>query len=441
VFKLVVAGVLASGAGNGLRYRRTGYLCLAALGLVILVVSSASAHPMKALWKLIPQLRREQVVPHLGHRAAPVRPAIINGTAATDGFRWLAFVAQTDGSTYFDSCTGSVVAPNWILTAGHCAEDDSTGAIYPAANFYVVTGSLDWTDQAVRQVSAVKEILPDPRYDPSTDFYDDALLLLSTPTTAPVLPLADGGDPSLYTPGSEVTLSGWGLTDPNDPSSIPAQLLWASTVLQPSRYCSARDPDPFASSLQTCVVDAPYYDNGGCFGDSGSPLIANNLAGQPGNPTEIGVLDTVLGSCATDSPDYFTRADAIAGWVNAEIAAVPPQSAATVPQTHSAALRMTASYAKDYTLQTLGGVFKRRYTHGNSHQTHCVRRSAVKFECDVNWSFGPKDYYGYVDAWYVLVHGQVEWTDHYNVASVSDYCYFHTKHPRRCKVSRQKGQY
>jgi hypothetical protein len=115
VFKLVVAGVLASGAGNGLRYRRTGYLCLAALGLVILVVSSASAHPMKALWKLIPQLRREQVVPHLGHRAAPVRPAIINGTAATDGFPWLAFVAQTDGSTYFDSCTGSVVAPNWIL--------------------------------------------------------------------------------------------------------------------------------------------------------------------------------------------------------------------------------------------------------------------------------------------------------------------------------------
>lgn len=417
------------------------HLCLLAVGLVFLVVANASAHPVTPLWRLIRQLRQEQLVPHLSDGSARVRPAIINGASAMDGFPWLAFVVQTDSSTYIDTCTGSVVAPNWILTAGHCGEDASTGAIYPAANFDVVTGSLDWTDQAVRQVSGVREIVPDPRYNPATGFYDDALLLLNTPTTAPALPLADGSDPSLYAAGSGVTITGWGLTDPNDTSSIPAQLQWSSTVLQDSRYCDANYPDPFDPSLETCVVDAPYYDNGTCFGDSGSPLIANNIQGQPGNPTEIGVLSTAPASCATNRPDYFTRTDAIAAWVNAEIAAVPPGSVGVVSQTHSGGLRMTATYAKDYTRQTLGGVFERRYTHGNSHVTSCARGSSVKFDCSVNWSYGPSDYYGYVDVWYVVANGQVEWTDHYDVRWISDHCYFHTKHPRRCKVSRKHGQY
>src|SRR5580693_3623820 len=72
--------------------------------------------------------------------AAPAAPAqrppavahtsIIGGRAAQAGsFPSLAYVIDIQGR-YAYQCTGTVVAPSLVLTAGHCAEDTSTGARY-----------------------------------------------------------------------------------------------------------------------------------------------------------------------------------------------------------------------------------------------------------------------------------------------------------------------
>jgi len=50
-------------------------------------------------------------------------------------------------------CSGTVVSPNVVLTAGHCAVDKTTGITRNPAGFAVVTGAADWTDTSNRQVS------------------------------------------------------------------------------------------------------------------------------------------------------------------------------------------------------------------------------------------------------------------------------------------------
>ena len=170
-------------------------------------------------------------------------------------------------------------------------------------------------------------------------------------------------------------MAGWGLTDPSDPSSIPAQLQWAATVVQPPTYCAANDGLPFDSAMQFCTVHAPYYDNSFCHGDSGGPLIANYLSGQSGTPTEIGVISNSPG-CSTSAPDVYTRADTISSWVNSEIAAAalaspaPPGSTSMPPPVEPptalppAAVttgRMLLSEAKSDVRQVLSHVMGRRF--------------------------------------------------------------------------------
>ncbi len=70
-----------------------------------------------------------------------------------------------------------------ILTAGHCAEDTTTGSLNPAAGYGVVTDSLDWTDASTRQLSGVSRVIVYPGYNPTTGQGDAALLCLLTTST------------------------------------------------------------------------------------------------------------------------------------------------------------------------------------------------------------------------------------------------------------------
>src|SRR5689334_13948240 len=65
--------------------------------------------------------------------------AIVGGHFARTGqFPWLARVLAHRGRVV-DSCSGTVVATDLILTAGHCVEDVQTGIAYGASEFEVRT--------------------------------------------------------------------------------------------------------------------------------------------------------------------------------------------------------------------------------------------------------------------------------------------------------------
>jgi secreted trypsin-like serine protease len=259
-----------------------------------------------------------------GRPGPEVRKEIVGGGDVPAGsWQSLAFVYHDAGF----SCTGTVVAPNVVLTAGHCAEDTATGSPYSPSGYHIVTGSPDWTDTSTRQVSAVSQVSVYPSFDISTLQGDAALLVLSTPTTAPPMTLATGGDIGLLTPGNLGYIVGWGLTAAGN-QSIPTFLQSATTAIQGASYCDGQIGTAFDSSSEVCAVDAPNYAATTCNGDSGGPLVA---ADANNNTVEVGITSQGDVNCDPSQPDIFTRVDAISSWANDVINSVAPQEPTPTP--------------------------------------------------------------------------------------------------------------
>jgi Trypsin len=211
------------------------------------------------------------------------------------------------------------VAPNVVLTAAHCGEDTATGQIDNPADYAIITGNVDWT-ASPRQVSGVSRVVVYPSFSRTLLTGDAALLILSTPTTAPAIPLGSyPADAARLQAGTGAIIAGWGDTFPEE-ENFPTRLSVAETVVQGSTYCTNNSP-PFYPSLEICSINAPYDDTGACHGDSGGPLIALSPV------IELGVISHGEAECSTEEPTVYTRADLIQLWVSHQVAAAEPAPA------------------------------------------------------------------------------------------------------------------
>ncbi len=260
------------------------------------------------------------------------RASIFGGSAAaSEEWPWAAFILATDKKGEGFSCTGTVVAPTLVLTAGHCVEDILTGRHTPAVQYTVVTGSRDVRDTALRQISKVVRAAPFPGFNRFKLHGDAGLLQLATPTSALPLALASSEDALLLGPGMPTFIAGWGL---NDHGAKPKQspiLRRAATYVQRRTYCRnhGRAYYPFFNaSLQLCTTTPPGFAIGTCHGDSGGPALAYRA---DGTPVQIGITSLGPADCDTTLPDVFTRADLVSPWVGEWIAALaagtPPPGA------------------------------------------------------------------------------------------------------------------
>jgi secreted trypsin-like serine protease len=261
------------------------------------------------------------------HSPAAVRAhmAIIGGAVAPAGaLPYVAEVVDRLGGREVGLCTGTVVAPTLILTAGHCAENLRTGAPNAASGYRVWTEGAGGTAPE-GQISTVSGVIVYEGFRRKVDDGDAALLVLTTPTTAPAIALSSSGAGPLRA-GSTVTMAGFGNTFYGQQAPTRA-LHRAATVVQGDRWCERNAP-PFYASEEICTIDAPSYTTGVCFGDSGGPLLSTDASS--GEPVEVGIAVHVYGKCSTRHPSVFTRVDRIAAWVDSWIAAYrsPPSSPA-----------------------------------------------------------------------------------------------------------------
>jgi secreted trypsin-like serine protease len=156
-------------------------------------------------------------------------------------------------------CSGTVVAPNLILTAGHCAEDMQTGVVNEASGYQVTTGNVDWAaPETEKQVSGVTRVIPCPCFDRHTLVGDAALLQLSTPTTAPAVTLASrppSGTPRVLTRVDVISawVRGWAqalASAPPASASMPAGLVAAPAL---PGVASSRSRPPCPGDLRWVV--------------------------------------------------------------------------------------------------------------------------------------------------------------------------------------------
>jgi secreted trypsin-like serine protease len=250
--------------------------------------------------------------------------SIIGGIPAADGtFPSLAYIVDVRGR-YVYQCTGTVVAPSLILTAGHCAENMKTGVVNRPAGYRVVTGTVD-PMMPEASVSTVLGVVVYPGLVRKVDDGDAALLVLSTPTTAPPITLATTSDMGRFSAGSPAVIAGWGITSYEQ--RLPTERLQsASTAVQGRKWCTTNAP-PFYAKNEICTITAPSYATGACAGDSGGPLLAQRPTG--GEPVQIGIAVHVYGRCSTRRPSVFVSIGSISSWVHTWIDAykLPPSPA------------------------------------------------------------------------------------------------------------------
>jgi hypothetical protein len=198
-----------------------------------------------------------------------------NYTVGLDGiFSGIGQVSGSDGT----SCSGSLIAPNIVLTAYHCLEPNMT------VTFADATGSPVYT--VTQQIA----------YPGASAGYDDvALLVLSTNAAAGIEIYSlstDTNEADLL--GDTITVAGYGYggqgTEMTGYGTLRAGL---NTI---DGFWTSSNSNALAFTFTDGSAQQDGQEGFTCFGDSGGPSFLGNTLGNSITPTIVGIHDFIYSS-------------------------------------------------------------------------------------------------------------------------------------------------
>ncbi|HMA27926.1 MAG TPA: trypsin-like serine protease [Solirubrobacterales bacterium] len=233
----------------------------------------------------------------LGAGSAAAKPrahsSVIGGSAASLQ-QWEFAVAVLTPTTL---CTGTVISPTRVLTAGHCVGSPETMLVRANSTSAFAGG----------EALGVSAVTYAPGFARSFD-NDLAILTLRSPTTAPAIQVANAAEDAAYThPGAVLSLAGFGDRNPLIVGKPKFGLLTATDVS--ARYCplppwaicdSGSRVGTAFRRLKRKLRKRPVM-RGVCSGDSGGPLVANT----PEGPRLVGTAEASTGPSTKRNPFFF----------------------------------------------------------------------------------------------------------------------------------------
>ncbi len=256
--------------------------------------------------------------------------AIIDGVASTAAQDFVVEVVHpVAGGAYV--CSGSLVAPNLVLTARHCVsttpdvgfscdeggngtDGGSIGADYEPASIDVYAGA----DVAFGGSAAPSAVGTRVFHDGATNICDHDLALLEISPPLDAFPIAPLDLDSTLTSGSPVTVVGWGVTSDGQPPTVRQQLAGVPIVaVGPASSAADYDIGPNEFEVGQSICD----------GDSGGPALDGDGAvvgvvsrgGNGVNPASGNAAVTCLGDATLN---VFTETAAFRDVILAAFASV-----------------------------------------------------------------------------------------------------------------------
>ena len=235
-------------------------------------------------------------------------PLIVGGVPVPDIGVTPYQVALVDAGTRNQFCGGSLIAPEWVMTAAHCVDNFFVGMNPDRVD--VVLGTLEYLEGG--EQIGVAEIIAHPNWDDNNFDFDAALLRLDTAATAGEIVTMITADEELPV-GPNVRVSGWGATSEGGPGStillmVDVPVVDTATCNEPASYDGAITDAMFCAGQREGGQDA-------CQGDSGGPVVGD-IAGEI---KLVGVVSWGHGCARRLQFGVYTRMTEVVDWASEQI--------------------------------------------------------------------------------------------------------------------------
>lgn len=236
---------------------------------------------------------------------------IVGGhTAPPNSAPWIVSLQMYAGrpKRLYHVCGGSILSPEWILTAGHCMYG------MDIQTFEVVAGTqnLAANETSTQQRREIQKAVVYPKYKGGVAPYDIALIRLTQPfeLTTAVEEIQLPSDANLV-PRGWATLYGWGSMSRTSTPQLPALLQTMTVPIISSTMCNevfgAHQHQLISNELTVCTGPIEGVPSA-CNGDSGSALSQGRSV--------IGVVSWGRSPCGSMySASVYTRVSTYNDWL------------------------------------------------------------------------------------------------------------------------------